>query len=36
MKVKRKICVVSGTRADFGLLTPLLRQINKDKDLELQ
>tara|TARA_B110000240_G_scaffold68612_1_gene78144 strand:+ start:1751 stop:2917 length:1167 start_codon:yes stop_codon:yes gene_type:complete len=36
MSKKRKICIVSGTRADFGLLTPLLNEINNDKDLELQ
>ena len=36
MKKLRKICVVTGTRADYGLLTPLLHEIKKDKDLELQ
>ena len=36
MNKKRKICVVSGTRADFGLLTPLLNEVNNDKYLELQ
>ena len=33
---KRKICVVTGTRADYGPLTPLLHEINNDKDLKLQ
>jgi len=33
---KRKICVVTGTRAEYGLLTPLLHEINNDQDLELQ
>ena len=33
---KRKICVVTGTRADYGLLYWLLQEIKKDKDLELQ
>ncbi len=33
---KRKICVVTGTRADYGLLTPLLHEISNDKDLKLQ
>ena len=33
---KRKICVITGTRAEFGLLTPLLHEISNDKDLELQ
>ena len=36
MKKLRKICVVTGTRADYGLLTPLLHEIKNDKDLELQ
>ena len=33
---KRKICVITGTRADYGLLTPLLHEIQNDNDLELQ
>jgi len=33
---KRKICVISGTRADYGLLTPLLHEIKNDKELLLQ
>ncbi len=33
---KRKICIVTGTRADYGLLTPLLHEIQHDNDLELQ
>ena len=32
----RKICVVTGTRAEYGLLTPLMKEIEKDKDLQLQ
>lgn len=32
----RKICVVTSSRADFGLLTPLLHEINKDSELQLQ
>ncbi len=32
----RKICVVSGTRADYGLLTPLMKEIVNDEDLKLQ
>jgi len=35
MRKERKICVVSGTRADFGLLTPLLHEIQSDKELYL-
>lgn len=32
----RKICVFTGTRAEYGLLKPLMDEIKKDKDLELQ
>lgn len=32
----KKICVVSGTRAEYGLLKPLIRRINEDSELELQ
>lgn len=34
--MKRKICVVTGTRAEYGLLVPLIKEILCDKDLELQ
>lgn len=34
--MKRKICVVTGTRADYGLLTPLIKEIDNDSDLQLQ
>jgi len=34
--MKRKICVVTGTRAEYGLLYWLMKEIEKDKDLELQ
>ncbi len=33
---KRKICVVTGTRAEYGLLYCLLKEIENDSDLELQ
>lgn len=33
---KRKICVVTGTRAEYGLLYWLIKEIKADKDLELQ
>jgi len=33
---KRKICVVSGTRAEYGQISSLLRLINNDKELDLQ
>ena len=32
----RKICVITGTRAEYGLLTPLLYEIERDIDLQLQ
>jgi len=32
----RKICVVTGTRAEYGLLYWLMREIQQDPDLELQ
>lgn len=32
----RKICVITGTRAEFGLFRPLIELINKDADLQLQ
>jgi len=32
----RKICVITGTRADYGLLYWLMKEIDVDKDLELQ
>ena len=32
----RKICVVTGTRAEFGLLYWFMKEIEVDKDLELQ
>ncbi len=32
----RKICVVTGTRAEYGLLYWLMKEIEADKDLELQ
>ena len=35
-KSKRKICVVTGSRAEYGLLYCLLREINDDPALTLQ
>lgn len=32
----KKVCIVTGTRAEYGLLKPLIRRINEDTDLELQ
>lgn len=34
--MKRKICVVTGTRADYGLLYWLMKEIYLDSELELQ
>ena len=34
--IKRKNCVVTGTRAEYGLLYWLMKEIDADKDLELQ
>lgn len=31
-----KICVITGTRAEYGLLKPLIKEINADKELLLQ
>ena len=33
---KRRICVVTGTRAEYGLLVPLLQALKADPDFELQ
>ena len=33
---KRKICVITGTRAEYGLLYWLMQEIKQDKSLELQ
>lgn len=32
----RKICVITGTRAEYGLLYWVMKSIEKDKDLQLQ
>ena len=32
----RRICIVTGTRAEYGLLYWLMREIADDKDLTLQ
>ncbi|SFV60252.1 UDP-N-acetylglucosamine 2-epimerase [hydrothermal vent metagenome] len=34
--MKRKVCVVTGTRAEYGLLYWLMKEIEADDDLELQ
>lgn len=32
----KRVCVVTGTRAEYGLLKPLLERIQNDDDMELQ
>lgn len=32
----KKICVVTGTRAEYGLLKPLIHKIDNDNDMKLQ
>lgn len=32
----KKICVVTGTRAEYGLLRPLIEKVSEDEQLELQ
>lgn len=32
----KKICIVTGTRAEYGLLKPLIEKVNKEAALELQ
>ncbi|KOP77739.1 UDP-N-acetylglucosamine 2-epimerase [Lysinibacillus sp. FJAT-14745] len=34
--MKRKICVITGTRAEYGLLFPLLKKIQQDELFQLQ
>ena len=34
--MKKKVCVVTGTRAEYGLLRPVIEKINNDVELELQ
>jgi len=36
MNSQRKICVVTGTRAEYGLLYPILKQIQNNDSLKLQ
>ncbi|MBM3565822.1 MAG: UDP-N-acetylglucosamine 2-epimerase (hydrolyzing) [Alphaproteobacteria bacterium] len=36
MNAPRKICVVTGSRADYGLLAPLMREIGNDESFRLQ
>jgi UDP-N-acetylglucosamine 2-epimerase len=34
--MKRKICVITGSRADYGILYSTLKEIEQSKSLELQ
>ena len=34
--MKRKICIITGTRAEYGLLYWLMKEIQEESDLELQ
>lgn len=34
--IRRKVCVITGTRAEYGLLYWLMKEIEADKELELQ
>ncbi len=34
--IKKKICIVTGSRSDYGLLYWLIKQVEVDQDLELQ
>lgn len=34
--MKKKICVVTGSRAEFGLLLPIIKKIESDEGLELK
>ncbi|MFC4322494.1 UDP-N-acetylglucosamine 2-epimerase [Litchfieldia salsa] len=34
--MKRRVCVVTGTRAEYGLLYWILRELQHDEDIELQ
>ena len=36
MADKRKICIVTGTRAEYGILSRLMKSLNEDSSVELQ
>lgn len=36
MENKRKVCIVTGTRAEYGLLYWVIKGVNEDPDLDLQ
>ena len=35
-EAKRKVCIVTGTRAEWGLLSPVARLLSQRPDVELQ
>ena len=36
MKTKRRICVITGSRSDYGIMSNFLRKLQSTKDLELK
>ena len=36
MRTKRKICILTGARAEYGLLYWLMKEVSADRDLQLQ
>ncbi len=32
----KKVAIVTSTRAEYGILTPLIRAIDKDADIQLE
>ena len=36
MATKRKICFITGTRADYGIMSPLIRAVQESPEAELQ
>ena len=33
---KKKICIVSSTRADFGILSQFIKELHKEKSINLK
>ena len=36
MRLENKVAIITGSRADYGLLRPLIRMIDKDDNYKLQ
>ncbi|MBW1568869.1 UDP-N-acetylglucosamine 2-epimerase (hydrolyzing), partial [Streptococcus sp. SPC0] len=32
----KKICLVTGSRAEYGIMKPLIQRLSKDKEVNLQ